>query len=111
MQLIVLSRQVKRPQLTKTDRTLFVLLAGKLHTWKNTLLIVQPDTLLRWHKQGFRMFWKRKSKANSRQPKIPAQTVELIQQMIPDNRLWGADRIRGELLKLDIRVCKRTIQN
>jgi putative transposase len=109
-QLIVLSRQINRPQLTKIDRTLFVLLASKLHTWKSTLLIVQPDTLLRWHRQGFRLFWKRKSKAKSLEPRIPTETVELIKQIAKENRLWGAERIQGELLKLDIRVCKRTIQ-
>lgn len=109
-QLIVLRRQVKRPQLTSTDRVLLVLLASRLRTWKSALLIVQPDTLLRWHRLGFRLLWKRKSRANSREPRIPAETVKLITQMVQDNRLWGAERIRGELLKLDVRVCKRTIQ-
>src|SRR5205814_678874 len=64
-QLIVLHRQVKRPQLTNSDRVLLVLLASKLQTWKTSLLIVQPDTLLRWHRRGFRWFWKKKSKARS----------------------------------------------
>ncbi len=109
-QLIVLRRQVKRPQLTKTDRALLVLLAGRLRAWKNALLIVQPDTLLRWHRVGFRLIWKIKSKTHSREPKLPAETIELIKQMAQENCLWGAERIRGELLKLDIRVCKRTIQ-
>ncbi len=109
-QLILLRRQVKRPQLTNTDRALLVLLASKLRMWKNALLIVQPETLLRWHRQGFRLFWKRKSKAGSRNPKLPAETVELIKLMAQENQLWGAERIRGELLKLDIHVCKRTVQ-
>lgn len=87
-----------------------MLLASKLRTWKSALLIVQPDTLLRWHRQGFRLFWKRISKTMSRKPKIPTETVELIKQMAQENRLWGAERIRGELLKLDIDVCKRTVQ-
>lgn len=55
-------------------------------------------------------FLEKKIKAMSREPKVAAQTIELIQQMTHENHLWGADRIRGELLKLDIRVCKRTIQ-
>ena len=112
-QLTVLHRKVKRPQLSKTDRALLVLLTGKLRTWKSALLIVQPDTLLRWHKQGFRLFWRRKSKTTSReakQAKLPVGTIELIKEMARANRLWGAERIIGELLKLDIRVCKRTIQ-
>jgi transposase InsO family protein len=70
---------------------------------------VQPDTLLRWHRELFR-YWKRKSKAASRKPKVAEETIALIRQMAKENRLWGAERIRGELLKLGIHVCKRTIQ-
>ncbi len=109
-QLIVLRRQVKRPTFTRTDRILLVLLARLLRTWQQALVIVQPDTLLRWHRELFRLVWKRKSKASSHQPKIAAETITLIKQMAKDNRLWGAERIRGELLKLGVRVCKRTIQ-
>ncbi len=108
--LIILRRQVKRPACTKTDRMLLVLLARAIQTWKQALFIVQPETLLRWHRQGFRLFWKYKSRAISSQPKIAAETVALIKEMARDNRLWGAERIRGELLKLGIRVSKRTIQ-
>jgi putative transposase len=64
----------------------------------------------RWHRELFRWYWKRKSKAASHAPKVAAETIALIRQMAKDNRLWGAERIRGELLKLGIRVCKRTIQ-
>jgi putative transposase len=79
-------------------------------TWKSAVLVVQPDTLLRWHRQVFRLYWKGKSRTASRKPKLPDETIRLITQMAAENRLWGAERIRGELLKLDIRVCKRTIQ-
>jgi putative transposase len=109
-QLIVLRRQVKRPACTKTDRMLLVLLARLVRTWKQALFIVQPETLLRWHRQGFQLFWKYKSRTASLTPRISPETVSLIKEMAGDNRLWGAERIRGELLKLDIRVCKRTIQ-
>jgi putative transposase len=109
-QLIILRRQVTRPACKKTDRFLLVLLAKILRTWKQTLLIVQPETLLRWHRELFRLFWKHKSKADSRQPKLSPETIALIKEMASTNRLWGAERIRGELLKLDIHVCKRTIQ-
>src|SRR5215472_4892937 len=64
-QLIVLRRHVKRPTFTKTDRLLLVLLARAVRTWKHALLIVQLETLLRWHRQGFRLFWKYKSRAGS----------------------------------------------
>jgi putative transposase len=109
-QLIILSRQVKRPVCTKTDRMLLVLLARMVRTWKQALFIVQPETLLRWHRQGFRLFWKYKSRTADRTSKLSPETVVLIKEMTRDNRLWGAERIRGELLKLGIHVCKRTIQ-
>jgi putative transposase len=109
-QLIMLRRQVKRPAFTRADRMLLVLLARLVRTWKQALLIVQPDTLLRWHRELFRLVWKRRSKAASRQPKVASETVALIREMAVKNRLWGAERIRGELLKLGLQVCKRTIQ-
>jgi len=109
-QLIILRRQVKRPACTKTDRMLLVLLARMVHTWKQALFIVQPETLLRWHRQGFKLLWKYKSRATSTTPKISVETVALIREMARNNRLWGAERIRGELLKLGLHVCKRTIQ-
>jgi len=108
-QILILRRSVKRPRCTPTARALFVLLASRLRAWRQALLIVQPETLLRWHRQGFRLFWRRKSRTAST-PRIPSETRELIRRMASENRLWGADRIRGELLKLGIRVSKRTIQ-
>jgi putative transposase len=109
-QLIILTRQVKRPACTKTDRVLLVLLARVVRTWKQALFIVQPETLLRWHRELFRLYWKRKSKAPAHKPKVASETIALIRQMATENRLWGAERIRGELLKLGLHVCKRTIQ-
>ena len=109
-QLIILKRQVKRPAFTRTDRILLVLLARLVRTWQQALLIVQPVTLLRWHRELFRLYWKRKSKTAAHTPKVAADTIALIRQMAKDNRLWGAERIRGELLKLGLRACKRTIQ-
>jgi putative transposase len=85
-QLIVLKRQVKWPAVTKTDRMLFVLLARLVRTWQQALFIVQPDTLLRWHRQLFRLYWKRKSKASSRKPKVAAETITLIREMATNNR-------------------------
>src|SRR6266480_2000988 len=104
-QLIILKRRVKRPPVTRADRILLVLLAKLVRTWQQALLIVQPDTLLRWHRKLFRLNWQRKSKAASRKPKIAEETIALIREMATNNRLWGAERIRGELLKLGLRVC------
>jgi predicted transcriptional regulator len=74
-QLIILRRQIKRPHCTITDRLLLVLLARAVRTWKQALLIVQPETLLKWHRQGFRLFWRHKSKAKSTQTKVAAETI------------------------------------
>src|SRR6478735_1251698 len=75
------------------------------------LVVVRPETVLRWHRAGFRLCWRRQSRPRSSpKPKVAAETIALIRKMAAANRLWGADRIRGELLKLDIRVSKRTIQ-
>ncbi len=109
-QLIVLHRSAKRPQFTAAERGLFVLLASKLQSWQETLLVIQPETVLRWHRAGFRLFWKRKSRGTVQEPKIPTETITLIKEMATNNRLWGAERIQGELLKVGITVAKRTVQ-
>jgi putative transposase len=109
-QVIILRRQVKRPIFRKRERLLLVLLARMVRTWQQALFIVQPETVLRWHRQLFRLFWKRKSKVHSNQPRLSLEIIVLIKEMATNNRLWGAERIRGELLKLGIHVCKRTIQ-
>ena len=109
-QLIVLKRSVKRPKFTTDDRTRLTLLARLTQFRQAALHIVQPDTLLRWHWDMFRRYWKRKSQPKNRKPRIPRETIDLIQQMSRQNRTWGAEKIQGELLKLDIKVGKPTIQ-
>ncbi len=110
-QLVILRRSVKRPRCTPTDRAVLVLLSSRLRAWRQALLIVQPETVLRWHRQGLRLFWRRKSRPRSApQPKVAAETIALIREMAAANRLWGAERIRGEVLKLGIRVAKTTVQ-
>jgi putative transposase len=89
---------------------LLVLEASAVRAWKQALFLVQPDTLLRWHRELFRLYWKRRSKASTHKPKVAAETIALIREMATKNRLWGAERIRGELLKLGMHVSKRTIQ-
>ena len=110
-QRLVLRRSVKRPRCTPADRALLVLLASRVRAWWSALLIVQPDTLLRWHRQPFRWHWRRKSRARStaRRAKVSAETIALIRAMAAANRRWGAELIRGALLQLDIRVAKRTV--
>lgn len=109
-QLIVLRRQVKRPTITKLDRLVIVGASALTKTWRGALLLVQPETVLRWHRLAFQAVWRFKSRAPTRKHRVSPETVELIRRMAKENRLWGAERIRGELLKLGIRISKRTIQ-
>ena len=75
--------------------------------WRDATLLVQPATILRWHRAGFRVFWRRRSRPSGRPPTAWAP---LIREMATRNPRWGAERFRGELLKLGIHVCKRTVQ-
>ncbi|HML23995.1 MAG TPA: hypothetical protein PKD09_20225 [Aggregatilinea sp.] len=110
-QVIVLKRQSSgRPALTQHDRRVLVVLASKLRGWKGALRIVKPDTLLKWHRQGFRLFWKGKLQGQRRKPQLSPETIARIAEMAVENRRWGAPRIRDELLKLGITVAKRTVQ-
>jgi putative transposase len=109
-QLIVLARSTRRPQTTGANRALLVVLASRVRAWRQALVIVQPATLLRRHRAGFRPFWRWTSTAPPRRPRLSPETVALIRGMARNNRLWGAERIRGELLKLGIAVGKRTVQ-
>jgi hypothetical protein len=111
-QVIVLQRQIKRPKLNWRDRALFVLLSSKLRSWRQALVIVQPDTVLRWHRDLFQWVWKRRSKSKGKQGRLPLtdDIVTLIKHIAKENLTWGAERIRGELLKLGVRVSKSAIQ-
>jgi putative transposase len=110
-QLIVLHRQMKRPILTQHDRFRLVLLARFTRFWKPALHIVHPDTLLRWHRELFRFYWRLKSKRKQSKPKIPPETIDLIDMMAKENRLWGVERIRGELLKLGSKYANEPSKN
>ena len=101
-QVIVLNRQVKRPKFTDGDRLRFVFLARLTDFWHTALHVIQPETLLRWHRDLFGRYWKRKSSAKSRKPRLPQETIDLIRQMAIENHRWGAKKIQGELLKLEI---------
>jgi len=83
-QLIILKRQVKRPQLTNPERFRLVFLSHFTTFWKQAFHIVQPDTLLRWHRELFQFYWRRKSQGK---PKISTETIALIQEMTKDNQL------------------------
>lgn len=110
-QLLVVARRVKNPRFRPSDRTILVGVAAVFSRWRDALVLVKPDTLLRWHREGVRLFWKRRSRRKpSSVPRLSPEVIRLIRRMGTENRLWGAERIRGELLKLGIAVAKRTVQ-
>src|SRR5215468_6918217 len=104
-----LRRGCRRPRLGVVDRLKLILGARWLPSWRRVIVLVQPETVLRWHRAGFQRFWRRRSRPRTTSP-LPRETVDLIRDMAARGRLWGAERIRGELLKLGIKVSKRTIQ-
>jgi putative transposase len=100
-QLGVLRRSVKRPKLTSADRLLWTWLCEVWSDWRSSLIIVKPETVIAWHREGFRLFWTWKVRHGQLgRPAVPKDVRELIRKMSRENPLWGAPRIHGELLKL-----------
>lgn len=109
-QLGILQRSVKRPKLTASDRLLWGWLCGSWPDWRSALVIVKPDTVIAWHRAGFRLFWTWKVRCGRPgRPAVPHDVRELIRRMSRENPLWGAPRIHGELLKLGIDVGETSV--
>ena len=111
-QLIVLRRKVRgRPPLTNNDRWFLV----QVYRWFPSILtvvtIVRPETLVRWHRDGFRRYWRWKSNSRGGRLRIEMELRALIRQMSTENLLWGAPRIHGELFKLGFSVAQSTVAN
>src|SRR6516225_582801 len=106
---LYLERQVK-PRRAKVATRLTLVLLSKVFAWREVLTVVRPETLIRWHRQGFGLFWRWKSEPRGR-PRIPAELQKLIVEMADDNPTWGEERIAAELLlKLGIRISPRTVR-
>jgi hypothetical protein len=109
-QLIILRRKVRgRVHLTNGDRFFFVQLYRWFPSVLNTIRIIRPETLVRWHRAGFRRYWRWKSRSLGGRPQIDADLRTLIRRMSVDNPLWGAPRIHGELLKLGFEVAQSSV--
>jgi hypothetical protein len=108
-QLIVLRRQRGRVRLTNHDRWFFI----KLYRWFPAILkvltIIRPETLVRWHRAGFRCYWRWKSRRRGGRPPIDTELRVLIRRISVENPLWGAPRIHGELLKLGFEVAQSSV--
>jgi hypothetical protein len=108
-QLIILGRRVSRAQPTNNDRWFLV----RMYRWFPSILkvvtIVQPETLVRWQRTGFRRHWRWKSNSRGGCPRIEIELRALIRQMSTENQLWSAPRIHGELLKLGFSIAQSTV--
>ena len=109
-QLAILRRRVKRPKLRRTDRLFWVLLSRAWAGWRSTLTIVEPETVLRWHRAGFRLFWRWKSRRRSvGRPKVEREIRDLVRRLCRRNSTWGAPRIQSELRLLGYDVSESTV--
>ena len=109
-QLIVLQRRVRgRIPLTNGDRLFFVQLYRWFPSVLKAITVIRPETLVRWHRAGFRQYWRWKSRSLGGPPQIDAHLRALFRRMSADNPLWGAPRIHGELLKLGFAVAQSTV--
>ena len=109
-QLGVLKRRNPRPRLRRVDRLFWTLLRHIWPAWTNALIIVKPETVVSWHRAGFRPFWRLRSRSKQHgRPKIEKELRAIISKMVKENPTWGAPRIHGELLKLGFDVPERTI--
>ena len=108
-QLNVLRRSADaRRHLRTSDRVLWVWLSRLWPDWRSALLIVKPETVIRWHRRGFRLYWRWKSRGPGR-PDTEREVRELIRKMCISNPTWGAPRVHGELLKLGIDISQSTV--
>lgn len=111
-QIEVLLRTPGRPRLRWRDRAFWDILSFTWPDWRKALYLVQPDTVIKWHRQGFRFYWRWLSRPRwPGRPKIPMEVRNLIREMSLTNPLWGAPRIHGELLKLGFDICETTVAN
>ena len=110
-QLLVLQRagRGRRLSLHRADRVLWVWLSHLWYDWRSALLIVKPETVIAWHRQGFRLYWKWKSRHRDGRPAVCAEVRNLVRQMSLANPRWGAPRLHGELLKIGIEVSQATV--
>ena len=96
-QLILLRRGIARPRLHRDDRILLLILARLTRRWRDALHVGKPETLLRWHRDLFKVLWRRRSRPRGQPKRLAPEIVTLIHAMTKDNVLWGAERIRGGL--------------
>ena len=108
-QLAVLKRSVTRPKIEDSDRMVWIMLRRMLKEWKEALIFVKPDSVVRWHRKGFAYYWKRKSRSTPGRPPISMELILLIRRLSEENATWGAPRIKDELALLGHDVAETTV--
>lgn len=108
-QLIVLRRQIKRPRARRFDRWLIGTLAGRFYRLMDVVLLVKPETVIRWHRAAWRLIWRSRSDRPPGQPPVDADLRELIRRMWRENPTWGQQIIAAELAKLGYQISPRTV--
>jgi transposase InsO family protein len=108
-QLAVLKRRTKRPKLSTADRAFWVVLSRLWPDWQHALILVKPETVIGWHRKGFKLYWTWKSRNRSGRPRIDPEIRSLIRRMARENPTWGAPRIHGELRMLGFDVSEATV--
>jgi putative transposase len=108
-QLAVWKARQPRPRLTALDRIFWVVLSRAWKSWRSSLHMVRPETVVGWHRRGVRRYWAWKSRPRSGRPAMGTESRDLIRRMSRANPLWGAPRIHGELLKLGLTVSQATV--
>ena len=104
------TRQRRRVPIRPGDKLLWVLVRSLRRDWRRHLVVVTPDTVVRWHRAGWRLYWRWRSRSPGGRPRLSPDVQALIARMSLENQLWGSERIRGELLKLGIAVSNRSIR-
>ena len=111
-QLHIYHHSKKRPKIRLRDRLFWVLISRLWSEWKNSLIVVKPETVIGWHRKGFKLFWTWKSRRKRPgRPSIPLEVRNLIKQMAKENPTWGAPTIHGALIKLGFKLDETTVSN
>ena len=107
-QLNIYKRKNKKPKIENIDRIILVWISKIFSNWKSAMIIVKPETVIGWHRKGFKLYWKWKSRKTGR-PKVDWELINLIRKLQKENLKWSAQRIQGELQKLGFNVCDNTV--
>src|SRR5689334_21923593 len=109
-QLVVYKRKQPRPKLNRFDRLFWVVVGQVWANWSESFIVVKPETVVAWHRAGYRLFWKWRSRRQQLgRPKVSKEVRDLIRRMKRENPTWGAPRIHGELLALGFEISEPTV--